>query len=137
MNLTERNIEELLNAIIEGDEQAFLDLDLTETKILFRLLQQEYMSARNEIKEFRAAQEHLAEIRNKFVDLYEFAPIGYFILNPEAEIVELNFRAADMLQLARSNFIPMALHQFVADASLEVFHKLLGLLAETSDMQTC
>ena len=35
-------------------------------------------------------------LRAKYLDLYDFAPVGYFTLDTKGNIVELNLRAAKM-----------------------------------------
>src|SRR5665647_1191192 len=40
----------------------------------------------------------------KYTDLYDFAPIGYFTLSKDGKIIELNLRGANMLGKERSRF---------------------------------
>jgi len=48
-------------------------------------------------EELRKAQVELAESRDRYFDLYDFAPVGYFTLNQNGLIVEMNLAGADML----------------------------------------
>jgi PAS domain S-box-containing protein len=57
----------------------------------------------------------LAEVnalRAKYLDLYDFAPVGYFTLDTRGNIVELNLRAAQMLGLERKRLIGRPLREF-------------------------
>ncbi len=46
-------------------------------------------------------QEALQESRDRYADLYEYAPIGYLILSAEGNILKMNVTAADYLRVDR------------------------------------
>ena len=48
-------------------------------------------------------QAKLAASEEKYRDLYEFAPIGYFTLEPSGEILEANLTAASLLGTERAS----------------------------------
>lgn len=50
--------------------------------------------AHNEL--LRAAQEEIEESRNKYADLYNFAPVTYLTLDENGSILEMNSRGAEM-----------------------------------------
>src|SRR5512141_326861 len=47
--------------------------------------------------ELRQAQIAMEESRDRYVDLYDFAPIGFITLSREGVIDEINLTASDML----------------------------------------
>ena len=53
----------------------------------------------------RNAQAGLEESRNRYVDLYDFAPVGYLTLNSTGMIEELNLTASVLLGKARKNLL--------------------------------
>ena len=53
----------------------------------------------------RMAQTGLEESRNRYVDLYDFAPVGYLTLNSTGMIEELNLTASVLLGKARKNLL--------------------------------
>jgi PAS domain S-box-containing protein len=51
-------------------------------------------------------------LRAKYLDLYDFAPVGYFTLDTKGNMVELNLRAAQMLGVERKRLIGRPLREF-------------------------
>ena len=52
-------------------------------------------------EELRRAQRELQDSRNRFADLFEFAPVGYFLLDKHFEIVDVNLQGSRMLGTGR------------------------------------
>ncbi len=88
-------------------------------------------------EELRRALSELEESRNKYADLYDFAPVGYFTLNDKGTILEANLTGAASLGVERQNLINQAFYQFVDEESRSVFHLYLKRLIETSTRQAC
>ena len=64
-------------------------------------------------------------LRSKYLDLYDFAPVGYFTLDIQGNIVELNLRAAKMLGQERGPLVGRPLREFFDPQSL---HRLNAFL---------
>lgn len=62
-------------------------------------------------EELRRSHIDLEESRNRYIELYEFAPVGYLTLTSEGLIVEINLTAAALLGMDRSNLLK---HRFAA-----------------------
>ena len=65
-------------------------------------------------EELRRAYLALEESRDKFLDLYEFAPLGYVTLNDKALVTEANLACATLLGIERSKLISAQFGKFVA-----------------------
>ena len=73
----------------------------------------------------------------KYTMLYDLAPMGYFTLDQEGTILELNFTGADMLgdrrfSLANSNF-----KLFVSEESLPVFNRFFNKVFTGISKESC
>ena len=73
----------------------------------------------------------------KYSDLYEFAPIGYFTLDEQGAIMEANLRGAVLLGVARSRLIVRRLQDFVAPASQTIFLSFLKNVFSGPGKQSC
>ena len=67
-----------------------------------------------ELQEARSRMEALLE---KYTDLYDFAPVGYFSLDEQGEILEVNLTGAALLGVERSRLFQRRLPQFVTSPS--------------------
>jgi PAS domain S-box-containing protein len=81
-------------------------------------------------EELRRAQLALEESRDKYLDLYEFAPLGYLTLTANGLIQEVNLTGAMLLGTERKKLIRMPFSRFVArsecDAWRRYFMDVLG-----------
>jgi PAS domain S-box-containing protein len=87
-------------------------------------------------EELRKAQVELAESRDKYFDLYDCAPIGYFTLGGNGLIVEANLAGADLLGFERASLIRKGFSQFVAPGSRDAFYSHRKQALETGSRQT-
>jgi PAS domain S-box-containing protein len=73
------------------------------------------------------------EAIRRYVELFEFAPIGYVSLDPVGHIEEVNVAATDTLGWRRKALVGAALATFVAPADTQLFlhHLLRCRVAET------
>ncbi|TLN05006.1 PAS domain S-box protein [bacterium] len=80
-------------------------------------------------EELRRAQEELEVSRNKYAELYDFAPVGYFAFDPQGLIREVNLAGAQLLGIERQLLANKPFSNFIADAeSREIFAKHLELV---------
>jgi len=88
-------------------------------------------------EELRKAQQELEESRNKYSDLYDFAPVGYFTFDKNGVIIEANLAGCGMLGVERVNLIKKSFHSFVAKDSQDVFYLHRQHVTKTAARQTC
>ena len=76
-------------------------------------------------EELRRAQAALEVSRDRYVDLYEFAPVGYLTLNADGFIAGINLAGATLLGEVRGALIKRRFARFVADESRDGWHRFL------------
>jgi len=74
------------------------------THDLEQALQQHQVELEHQNDELRRTQSDLTAARDRYLDLYDFAPVGYFTLDTDGRILEVNRTGASMLGME-----PMAL----------------------------
>ncbi len=72
--------------------------------------------------ELRRAHLALEESRDRYVDLYEFAPIGYFTLTRDGMIAEVNLTGAALLGMERKKLLNRRLDEFVTAEDRDRWH---------------
>ena len=87
-----------------------------------------------ELHEARNSVETLLET---YTDLYDFAPIGYFSVDEEGLILEVNLVGAALLGIERSRLINRRLQGFVAPASQTTFPSFFKKVFSGPEKQIC
>jgi PAS domain S-box-containing protein len=88
-------------------------------------------------EELRRAQLQLEESRDKYVDLYDFAPVGYFTVAERGLILEANLTGATMLGVDRSRLLKQPFSRFVAWDNEDTFYFHRKQVFETRTPQVC
>jgi PAS domain S-box-containing protein len=73
----------------------------------------------------------------KFTDLYDFAPVGYFSLDDEGVIMEVNLTGAAMLGVPRSRLLKRRFQFFVAAGSRAEFNEFFGQIFLSKKTHIC
>lgn len=76
-------------------------------------------------EELARAHDEAARLRDKYRDLYDFAPVGYFTLSADSSILELNLAGASLLGAARARLSGRRLREFMQPESLAPFDEFL------------
>lgn len=87
-----------------------------------------------ELNMARAAAQNVAQ---KYAELYDFAPSGYFTISKDGKIRELNLSGAEMLDKERSNLINSQFSLFVTDDTKPIFNLFLYKVFTGNTKETC
>lgn len=78
----------------------------------------------------------LAASRSRFVDLYDFAPVGYCTLNEEGLVLEANLACAALLNETRNALIKKPIYHFIYKEDQDVYYLQRRKLFETDIQQS-
>jgi len=125
-----------------NQEYEVYQIELEEQNTELQRIQEELESQQIELEmqndELRKAQEELELSRNKYSELYDFAPVGYFTFTPEGTIREVNLTGSKMLGIVRSQLTDKPFATFIADTvGNEVFTRHLESVVQKQGMQKC
>ena len=81
--------------------------------------------------ELRRIQAELEDARDRYSDLYDFAPVGYFTMGDKGIIDQVNLTGAAMIGTERSALIGKPFAGFVLRDDQDIFYKLRKGLLET------
>jgi PAS domain S-box-containing protein len=102
-----------------ADTRAFSDKDVQK---LIQELSVHQVELEMQNEELRNAQQELVESRDRYFDLYDLAPVGYFTLDDKGLILEVNLAGADLLGSDRASLIKKRFSRFVAPDSQDPFY---------------
>src|SRR6266404_4973739 len=87
--------------------------------------------------ELQKARDGLEAALEKYTDLYDFAPVGYFSIDESDVILETNLTGAALLGVERSRLINRRLLLFMAPTSRPIFLAFLKKVFTGSKDQAC
>jgi PAS domain S-box-containing protein len=129
-----RNRAERLLRARAGDIQ---DIPGDDIQKLVHELQVQHIELEMQNEQLRKAQVELEESRNRYYDLYDFAPIGYFTFDKKGLTLEVNLTGAGLLGVERSYLMKMAFSRSVAPEDQELFSFHRKKVFESKSRQTC
>jgi PAS domain S-box-containing protein len=89
-------------------------------------------------EELQQARDELEIGQNKYTELYDFAPVGYFTFDANGLIREINLAGARLLGPERGELKNVPISRFIADdAGREVFSRHLEEVLKKEDTQSC
>ena len=86
-------------------------------------------------EELRRTQEELEASRERYFDLYDLAPVGYFTISEQGLILEANLTAAKMLGVARGTLVQQPLSRFIFPEDQDIHYRHRKQLFETGAPQ--
>jgi len=88
-------------------------------------------------EELRQVQVELEESRDRYVDLYDFAPVGYLTLTHEALITEVNLTGATLLGIERNQLMRHRFAHWVAAEDSERWNRFFVSVLQDDERQSC
>jgi PAS domain S-box-containing protein len=87
--------------------------------------------------ELRSARDELETALEKYTDLYDFAPVGYFALDREGGVRGVNLTGAELLGVKRAELIGRRFGLFVAAEGRQLFSERLREVFASPDKVSC
>jgi PAS domain S-box-containing protein len=128
----EQRIRSIITKLDEGPNELTVDI-----KKLLHELQVHQIELEIQNDELRNAQLIIEESRQKYFDLYNFAPVGYFSFNKEGHILDLNLTAAKLLGGDKVSFLNSSFYRNIVRDDRDLFYWHLAKVLETKSRQSC
>ncbi len=107
-----------------------------DVRALLHELQVHQIELEMQNEELLSAPTAVQEVSDKYHDLFDFAPIGYFRMDEQGRILEVNLAGAALLGLDRSTAVKQRFAQHVAIQSRARFAEFLGDVLRADGKQT-
>ena len=129
-----REAEQRLHDKNAAPVEAMTEVD---ARALLHELQVHQIELEMQNEELLRAQAAAQEASDKYHDLFDFAPVGYFRLDEQGRILEVNLAGAALLGLDRSTAVKQRFGQYVAIKSRARFAEFLENVLRADGKQTC
>ena len=128
---TRRKAEQLLAGFSSAE------MAVQPTEVLMHELLVHKVELEMQVEELRRAQTSMEESRDRFVDLYDFSPVGYLTIGREGLIGEINLTGAAMLGVERHDLANTRFSRFVSPHDADRWHRLFMRMmgSDGMDMQ--
>jgi PAS domain S-box-containing protein len=88
-------------------------------------------------EELRRAHAELSAIRERYFDLYNMAPVGYFIVSHDGRITETNLAGVTLLGVPRAALVKQPITRFIFKGDQDVYYLHRRRLLATGKAHTC
>ena len=130
-DITERKrIEQALEKTNLELKLAFTDRDILVEDLRGYQIELEFHNG-----ELRRTQAELESVRDRYVDLYDLAPVGYCTVNETGLIREINLTAVSMLGVSRRLLIKSSFNRYISDEHKNNFNLAKQKLIATREPQ--
>ena len=117
--------------------QSGLLLSEVETLRLIHELEVHQIELELQNEELKMAKDQAEIASQKYTELYDFAPSGYFTLCEEGKIKELNFTGAHKLGKERRNLMNCPFDLFVSEETKPIFNLFLQRIFSNRTKEAC
>jgi len=109
----------------------------TDAARQFHELQVHQIELEMQNAELQESRERMEALVEKYTDLYEFAPVGYFSLDEKGRVLQVNLTGASLLGWERGRLGQCLMLELVAPASRPVFKEFLEQVFGGTGKQVC
>ena len=120
-----------------GKSQAEAPRTLGEAKRMLQELDRQKNEVETRNAELVRAMDHVEAALEKYVDLYNHAPVSHLTIDRAGTIRLANLTCSRLLSVARSRLIGARFDRFVVDASRGTFAALLGMIFAGPGKHSC
>jgi len=128
----EEKLDAAMNELNEVSEEK-----TEEVKDLMHELNVHQVELEMQNEELRKAQNQVKKSRQKYKELYDFAPVSYFTFDEKGKVQNLNLTAANLLGENREQIQDSRFYSYIAKDSRDDFYMHLKKVFESENIQSC
>jgi PAS domain S-box-containing protein len=111
--------------------------DITERLRIEENLRTHQIELETQAEELRRTQFALEASLSRYLNLYEYAPLGYFTLTEEALITDVNRAGTALFWVDRNYLINQGIMRLIAPESLDEWDQFFGRVRSSVEKQCC
>ncbi|MGM0451753.1 MAG: ATP-binding protein [Thermodesulfobacteriota bacterium] len=139
-NDNNKNANMVFNRVEAMLQKRFDEIDTSQSETIDTLIKelktrQVELELQNE--ELRRAQAELGTSHQRFRELYDLAPVGYFSLDKNCRILDVNMAAAQMIGTYRTKLINRQLRQYIFSEDRTLFDDFADQLISHGKTYSC
>ncbi len=132
-----QSLRQQAEAMLRRQPEAVGDLPSEHIQDLIHELQVHQVELEMQNEELRRTQREMELARDSYLDLYDFAPVGYVTLNETSLVQEANLTAAMMLGVPRAYLVGQPFGRFVHSEDQDTYYLHRRQLFATQEPQVC
>ena len=101
------------------------DEELRSKTELLHELQVQHIELEMQNRQLREAQQQLEETRDRYANLYDYAPVGYMTLDEHGVVLEINLTGAGLLGMERFNIVGQPFASRLSSSGIKTFSEHL------------
>ncbi|MEJ2428247.1 MAG: PAS domain S-box protein [Deltaproteobacteria bacterium] len=109
----------------------------TDVQELIHELQVRSVELEIQNEQLRETQLELQQSHDRYVELYDFAPVGYLTMDSNGFIVQANLAVCALLKTQRNVLLTQPFNDYVKASQRNEFENHLSLVSATLSKQTC
>jgi PAS domain S-box-containing protein len=129
------DLREKAERLLRGEPAAVAQMPEADLTAVLHELRVHQVELEMQNEELRRVQADLEESRSQYTDLFDFAPIGYLVLDPSGTVVQANLTAAALLNVDRQDLTGKPFILFVREGSRDTWRSHYMTLFKTGDAQ--
>ena len=132
-----KELRDRAEQLLSESPKGFKDIPAEDIQNIIHELQVHQIELEMQNEELRRTQAELEESRNRYVDLYDFAPVGYVTVDQNLLVIEANLSCANLLGIERSRLMNKGLSHYIAEDYRHKYYSTARQGFETRERQTC
>jgi PAS domain S-box-containing protein len=130
-------LREQAEGLLRASPQELARIPSSDLPELVHELQVYHAEIEIQNEELRDAQIDLAEARDRYSNLFEFAPVAYFTVDRDGRVTNANLTAAALLGVDRGRLLEARFSDFVAREAQDTWYRHRRAVFAGDSKQTC
>jgi PAS domain S-box-containing protein len=123
----------------DGNIKGFVGLiaDVTQARMVEEDLRVHQIELEAQNEDLRRAQAEMESLKDKYLDLYDFAPNGYVTIGEDGLVREANLTVCRLLGVERDSIISRRFSRYICEDNQDAYYFFWQKLHETRAKETC